>query len=134
VVRLKSNSNKSGATTAAVVNRANKAREDNKPIIKKASVSMANITTNTIKNVHQSSKTTEERPQKFHEAATSTATTFGMLVAAAAVNKVKKTIDNRMNKKEVDEDNDKDNETTKRVPADEDPDGKYLNQFLGIKN
>lgn len=125
VVRLKGNSNKSGTSTAAVVNKARK-REETKPVIKKASVSMSDISMNTIKNVHQTSKASD-KPQSFQEAATSTATTFGMLVAAAAVNKVKKTIDNRKNKKEVteeDKDEDKDKESTKRTPADEDPDGK----------
>lgn len=143
VVRLEGNSNKSGSTTAAVVNtnkqtpvgldlnssssRVGEASTSgsgssgsaSRPTMKKAFASVSDYSTNVIKHVHDTSKSSD-KGVSFHEAATSTATTFGMLVAAAAVNKVKTSIDTKLKKKGSEENVGKEEET-EVVPADKDP-------------
>lgn len=154
VVRLEGNSNKSGSTTAAVVNtnkqtpvglslnssssRAGEASASasgssssgsaSRPTMKKAFASVSDYSTNVIKHVHDTSKSSD-KGVSFHEAATSTATTFGMLVAAAAVNKVKTSIDTKLKKKGSEENVGKEGET-EVVPADKDPNGKCTCRYV----
>ncbi|CAO3624615.1 unnamed protein product [Mucor hiemalis] len=144
VVRLEGNSNKSGSTTAAVVNTKKQtipvamAFDNNgrigegssssssinsstsRPTVKKAFASVSDYSANVIKNVHDNSKSSD-KSMTFQEAATSTATTFGMLLAAAAVNKVKTSIDSKKKKKISEETDGNEVVENKVVSADKDP-------------
>lgn len=148
VVRLEGNSNKSGSTTASVVNTnkqtipvtvapdnnsrvgegssnsSSSSSSTSRPTVKKAFVSVSDYSANVIKNVHDNSKSSD-KSMTFQEAATSTATTFGMLVAAAAVNKVKTSIDSKKKKKISEETDSNEVVENKVVSADKDPNGKY---------
>ncbi|KAI7893134.1 uncharacterized protein EV154DRAFT_502575 [Mucor mucedo] len=84
-----------------------------RPTPQKFSVSMSDIPTSSVTTVDKGYKTPEKSSSGIQDAATSAATTLGMLVAAAAVNKVKKTIDNKKKKKL---------EIQNEIPADEDND------------
>lgn len=86
-----------------------------RPTPQKFSASMSDIPTSTVTTVNKEPKTPERSSSGIQDAAASAATTLGMLVAAAAVNKVKKTIDNKKKKKQ---------EIQNEIPADEDNDGK----------
>lgn len=88
---------------------------------KKLSASMSDLMTDHLTMKALEVKPTNKSPGKtaFHEQAASTATTLAMLAAAAAVNKVKKTVDSKR---------DKDVKSTDELilPKEDDPDGKLI--------
>ena len=131
VVRLSGNSNKTGNTTATTAVHRVIDREVPRPAVKKTSVSMSDLNASTSQNTDVSTESSKEspEPQPFHERAAHTATTLAMLAAAAAVNKVKKSMDTKLNKKIVDP-KEKNQEEQPKVPADEDVEGKLINALL----
>lgn len=88
---------------------------------KKLSASMSDLMTDHLTMKALEVQPTNKSPGKtaFHEQAASTATTLAMLAAAAAVNKVKKTVDSKRDKNAK-----KTDELT--LPKEDDPNGKFI--------
>lgn len=92
---------------------------------KKLSASMSDLMTDHLTMKALDVKPTNKSPGKtaFHEQAASTATSLAMLAAAAAVNKVRKTVDGKRDKDAK--------RTAESIPPEEedDPNGKYSPLF-----